>query len=166
MPFQKGYKMSEEHKHKLSLAHKGKKFSEEHKNKIGLASAIFRIGKKHSPETRKKISEAQKGKPRPYQGGKNHYNWKGGITPENMRIRQSFEYKLWRIAVFERDNYTCIWCSARSGKGKKVILNADHIKEFCNYPELRFAIDNGRTLCLDCHKKTDSWRKFYGNQYV
>ena len=74
-----------------------------------------------------------------------------------MKIRNSFEYKLWRTAVFERDNYTCIWCADKQEVGHRVILNADHIKSFAEYPELRFAIDNGRTLCLSCHKKTDTW---------
>lgn len=92
-----------------------------------------------------------------YLAGENHYNWKGGITPLQMKIRNSMEYKLWRNAVFERDNYTCIWCGSRSGNGKRIALAADHIKPFCDYPELRFAIDNGRTLCNDCHKKTDTY---------
>jgi 5-methylcytosine-specific restriction endonuclease McrA len=84
-------------------------------------------------------------------------NWKGGITPINVLIRHSLEYKLWRESVFKRDNFTCIWCGAKSGNGKTIKLNADHIKPFCDYPELRFAIDNGRTLCEECHKKTDTY---------
>jgi hypothetical protein len=89
--------------------------------------------------------------------GNKNPNWKGGVTPLNKKIRHSNEYKLWRRAVFERDNYTCRFCGIKSKKGIKVILHADHIKPFALFPELRFAIDNGRTLCLDCHKKTDSY---------
>ena len=58
----------------------------------------------------------------------------------------------WRKAVFERDNYTCQFCKTRGGT-----LNADHIKPYCDYPELRFELTNGRTLCIDCHKKTDTY---------
>jgi 5-methylcytosine-specific restriction endonuclease McrA len=88
------------------------------------------------------------------QKGEKNRNWKGGIYPINKLIRASLEFKLWRKAVFERDNYTCVWCSQYGG-----VLNADHIKPFADYPELRFAIDNGRTLCVSCHKKTNTWGK-------
>ena len=77
--------------------------------------------------------------------------WRGGVTPINTAIRHSLEYKLWRNAVFERDGYACIWC------GAKGYLNADHIKPFADYPELRFAIDNGRTLCIPCHRTTETY---------
>lgn len=118
-------------------------------------------GKKFSIEYRKKLSEAHKGqipshagKKRPNLSGENHWNWKGGINPENIRIRRSLEYKLWRESVFKRDNFTCVWCGQRGGT-----LNADHIKPFALFPELRFAIDNGRTLCVPCHYKTYAKRK-------
>lgn len=80
--------------------------------------------------------------------------WKGGVTEIHRAIRTSREYKLWRTAVFERDNYACVWCKEKGGE-----LNADHIKPFALFPELRFAIDNGRTLCLECHKKTDTYAR-------
>jgi hypothetical protein len=59
------------------------------------------------------ISKAMKGKmPKfiPIIKGEKHYAWKGGVTPIYKVIRKSAEYKLWRKAVFARDNYTCIWC--------------------------------------------------------
>lgn len=106
-------------------------------------------GKKRSLEARIKFSESKKGPKNP--------NWKGGVTFGNRKIRRSFEFKLWRESVFKRDDYTCIWCGARNGNGKNVELHADHIKPFAYYPELRFAIDNGRTLCRPCHMSTDTW---------
>lgn len=84
--------------------------------------------------------------------GSEHYNWKGGITPINRVIRNSVEYKLWREAVFKRDDYTCRFCGVRGG-----IIHADHIKRFSEFPELRFALDNGRTLCVNCHRTTETW---------
>ncbi len=85
--------------------------------------------------------------------------WKGGITPEHLKIRMSTIYKKWRKDVFKRDKYTCVLCKAHSeeGVGHTVILNADHIKRFSTHPELRFDINNGRTLCIDCHRKTGTY---------
>lgn len=141
-----------------SAWNKGKKLSKS----ICLKYSQAQKGKKYGPmseEHRKKISIFRTGRPRPEIRGPNCYNWKGGITPKNHRIRTSLEYRLWRESVFKRDNWTCIWCGARSGNGKHIELHADHIKPFAYYPELRFAIDNGRTLCVKCHRTTDT----YGN---
>lgn len=55
--------------------------------------------------------------------------------------------KEWRIAVFERDNFICQCCGWDKGK----ILQAHHIKNFSNHPHLRLDIDNGITLCKNCH---------------
>lgn len=85
-------------------------------------------------------------------GDKNH-NWKGGVTKINEQIRKSVEYKQWRASVYERDNYTCQICGDNKGGN----LQADHIKPFAYFPEIRFNLDNGRTLCKNCHSKTDTY---------
>lgn len=148
----KSEKMSDEQKRKIGNANKisVKKYYKEHPEAREYLRKLS-TGKKYSLESRLKRSINNPHK------GKNHHSWKGGITTINEKIRKSIEYKIWRRAVYERDNYTCIWCGARSEKGKTVVLNADHIKPFALFPELRFAIDNGRTLCIDCHKTTESY---------
>lgn len=152
-----GLKHSKEARKKMSESsrgqipwNKGKPHTEETKKKMKGSSHHLtpNKGKHHSEETRKKMSESHK--------GEKSGNWKGGVTPINLKIRMSLEYKLWRESVFKRDNYTCLWC------GTKGNINADHIKRFSEYPELRFAIDNGRTLCVPCHKTTET----YGNKEV
>lgn len=40
---------------------------------------------------------------------------------------------------------------------KSLPLHADNIKPFALYPELRFEVTNGRTLCIPCHKKTGTY---------
>ena len=169
-----GKKHSEEHKRKLSETHKkfyqeggkswniGKKLSEEHKKKMSESQK----GKKHphSEETKRKISLANKGriiseewkkKMSLAQKGEKSHLWRGGVNPENDTIRKSIEFRLWREAVFARDNWTCQKTEIKGGK-----LHPHHIQNFSQFPELRFAIDNGRTLCVNCHKKTDT----YGNK--
>lgn len=103
------------------------------------------------------------GKKRANISGEKHPHWKGGVTPINLQVRHSLEYKLWRRAVFERDNFMCV----NGGKDHGSKLEADHIKEFADYPELRFAIDNGITLCKQCHRlKTANYlKKNWKNQY-
>lgn len=144
------YKKSEEYKKSVSLRMKGNKNalgakrSDETKRKVGLASKGRNVGSKRTLEQRAKMSEAHKGE-------KNHM-WEGGITDINKKIRRSLEYRLWRESVFERDKFTCVWCGTTEAP-----FNADHIKPFALFPELRFAIDNGRTLCVPCHRTTDTF---------
>lgn len=84
--------------------------------------------------------------------GNGHWNWQGGITSENKRRRNLAEYKQWRSKIFARDDYTCQICRKRGGE-----LNADHIKPWSLYPKLRLKLSNGRTLCVECHKNTDTY---------
>jgi len=64
------------------------------------------------------------------------------------------EYRDWREAVFTRDNWTCQKCGVRSKKGKTVYLEAHHIKSWVEYPKLRYEVNNGVTLCYECHLLT------------
>ena len=86
--------------------------------------------------------------------------WNGGATSENEKIRKSKAYTTWRTCVYERDNYTCRRCEDNSGGN----LNAHHLYNFSEYPELRFDVDNGITLCDSCHNfnKVGSFHHAYG----
>jgi hypothetical protein len=103
-----------------------------------------------SIEARKKMSLR-------FIGDKNP-SWKGGLSKLHKSERRiamnTVDYQLWRTAVFMRDNYTCQICGQRG-----LTLNADHVKPWYKYPELRYAIDNGRTLCVECHRQTDTYAK-------
>lgn len=81
-------------------------------------------------------------------------------------IRHNFRYRKWRSDVYVRDDFTCQICGKRGGK-----IEADHNKPFSiiieenNIKTLEQALEckelwdtnNGRTLCLECHKKTDTY---------
>jgi len=95
--------------------------------------------------------------------GDKAYQWKGGITPLIKRIRHCFEYRQWRSDIFTRDDYTCQHCNKRGGD-----LEAHHIKQFSKIIEDNnvdtmekalscdelWNINNGLTLCKECHNKT------------
>lgn len=87
------------------------------------------------------------GKKRPEVSGDKHYNWKGGITSENRKQRKKFRIEVQPL-VLKRDNYTCRVCLTSGG-----YLQVDHIKNWADYPELRFNLDNCQTLCMSCHYK-------------
>ena len=78
--------------------------------------------------------------------GENHPNWNGGISILNDR-HDSLDYKKWRQEVYKRDNYQCQIC------GSKNKINAHHIYSWKFYPEKRYDINNGITLCEECHTK-------------
>jgi hypothetical protein len=125
------------------------------------------VGKPKSAEHRATISHIriEKGLAK----GSRNPNWKGGISPEMENLRRSKEYRLWRIAVFDRDNYICQGC----GYDRGGTLEAHHIMPRSKFPHLMFAINNGVTLCNDCHKKIHSskwaefdWGELLGNPNV
>lgn len=81
-----------------------------------------------------------------------HPLWKGGLS------RRGQEYYDWRLKVWERDNFTCQRCGARNGNGKTIQLEAHHIKPFAEFPKLRYELENGITLCEECHSIVDKYR--------
>jgi 5-methylcytosine-specific restriction endonuclease McrA len=109
----------------------------------------------------------------------NHNWWKGGISPTRVKIWHSQEFQNWRTSIFKRDKYTCKICGKRGGK-----LNVDHfpipfseILEMRNIKSLEEAImcedlwnlQNGRTLCVECHRLTPTYgvnQRFRKEQYV
>ncbi len=171
----KRWKLSEEHKAKLSLAHKGNPTW--NKGLKGLKG--YRLGKKHTLEAklkmsksragvkRKPLSEEHKRKLSVANSGSNNHFWKGGMTFIHDHVRTCFKYRQWRSDVFQRDSYRCVWC----GDDKGGNLQADHIEplsrlisknqiksleEAVSCEEI-WNINNGRTLCIDCHKTTDTY---------
>jgi len=87
--------------------------------------------------------------------GENNPNWKKDKSKSErlVMLRKTVAYEEWRNSVFERDKYTCQECGDKRGGN----LEADHIKPFAYFPELRFELSNGKTLCKECHKKTPTW---------
>ena len=99
--------------------------------------------------------------------GKNHPNWKGGITKIAEKIRKSGAYMEWRRSILLRDNFICLTCNVRGGR-----LNVDHypktfsqiiheykinsLEKAINCNEL-WETSNGRTLCEPCHKLTPTY---------
>lgn len=140
----KGSKMSDERKREISLLTK-KGMTQEARLKISLA----RKGTHHSDETKRKISLGGKGK----QKGEKHYNWMGGNRKRRpvSNLDRSLRGE-WRRKVLRRDQFACIFCK-KTGKG----LHVDHKLPQCLYPNSRFHVANGRTLCFDCHKATPTY---------
>ena len=86
------------------------------------------------------------------QVGENHPSYNPNLTDEERlknRYRMSDgDFRSWANLIKERDNYTCQVC----GDNKSGNLNAHHLNGWNTFPEQRFDLDNGVTLCTDCHK--------------
>ena len=187
--FQKGHKsfLTEESKKKISIATKKRWGNHNFREKIvsklkGGNVTSFKKGtnlwrgRKHSEESRIKMSLAKKGRDGPWKNkprlelrNEKHWNWKGGTTDLRKRIMVCFRYRQWRSDIFHRDDFTCQKCFVRG-----IYLEADHnpklfseiikeyniktVEESLNCEEL-WDINNGRTLCRECHNKTKYGRK-------
>lgn len=111
--------------------------------KSSIRFANFQNGQRCRPCGIKKIS------------GENSPHYKEELTEEDRLIgRNDVQTREWRKKVFERDDYTCYKCNKR-GNGN---LNAHHINAYNVFPELRYDVTNGLTLCEPCHRE-------FHNQY-
>ena len=161
----KGIPRSQDVKDAISKANKGKLAGDKNPSK--------------RPEVKKKLSDGKKGKKNPNFGmvfskerrkkysklfsGNRNPNWKGGLSLVARQARRCFNYRQWHSDVFTRDDFTCQICGKRGGK-----LEADHypklfitifqenkietLEEAINCEEF-WNINNGRTLCKNCHQK-------------
>ena len=102
----------------------------------------------HSEETKLKFLEINR---KNAKRGPEHFLWRGGAREQRKREMIGYKYRDWREAVFKRDNWTCQMCGVRG-----CYIEADHIKPWCAFPDLRYNIDNGRTVCRPCHMKLDT----------
>lgn len=130
---------------------------------LGLHSAIVT---KHSvqnlvkarasitPESRAKAGDSMRGIGRPHTRGLNSWLWRGGTSPERSILSHREEYRAWRRAVLKRDASTCQGCGRCGGS-----LHAHHKKQWALYPELRYDVSNGITLCASCHTKETNKEK-------
>lgn len=168
--------LTQEHKNNISIKNTGKNHTEESKKKISL----IHLGKKKNYKTwqtgTKGLIKPNSGNFKkgfiPWNKGKTskipkekHYNWRGGITSLNHQIRSCLRYKQWHKEVLSIDWFKCTECNSKKE------LEVDHIKPFsviirenkiksleealmCN--EL-WELNNGRTLCFECHKRTKTY---------
>lgn len=154
------YKPSEKHKEILRQYRLGRKMSDVTKEKL----RQYNLGRKLTKEHKDKIRKSMVGK---IAGDKNPA-WKGGVNSLILQIRSSYKSRQWRSDCFYRDDFTCQECGMRGGK-----LQVDHIEAFSlifyrnKITSLQEAFDceefwninNGRTLCVDCHRKTETYGK-------
>lgn len=127
---------TKESKAKIGAALRGNKHAVSHGRPKGIPQPL---------EWRKKMSKLRR--------GKNNNMYIDGLGRERAgkrnQNRHTLDYRLWREAVFERDDFTCQDCGLRG-----VVLHGHHIKGWAEYPELRYDVSNGQTLCEKCHLKT------------
>lgn len=133
---------------------------------------VWNKGRHLTVEERKKIADSL-----PIRRGEKAGNWKGGTTKLGQLIRSCKKYKDWVRKCFIRDKFTCQKCKGKCKKGKKIYLHCHHKKSFykileenniktledaLNCKEL-WNMNNGQTLCIPCHKQTESYLL---NQYT
>ena len=134
----------------------GRKHSEETRRKMSLAATgnSSHSGHRASAEARGRMgckgyhhTSEARQRIREAHSGSRSHLWKGGVTNENKRLRTVADYLHWRDGVFEREDYRCYDCGQRGGD-----LEVHHIYPFAEFPRLRLMPENGRVLCRTCHR--------------
>ena len=92
--------------------------------------------------------------------GINHYKYNEKLTEDERRNGRyglgDGDFRVWSKMVKDRDNYTCQVCGDNKGGN----LNSHHLNAWNAFPKQRFDLENGTTLCTDCHKE---FHKLHGN---
>ena len=85
----------------------------------------------------------------------NHYCYNPNLTEEERQDNiDTNERREWRKKVYERDNYICQCCGKQGRR-----LNAHHLNGYNWDKDNRYNVDNGVTLCEECHGK---FHQIYG----
>ena len=167
------YKRNESHLkqiREMAASHKGIPRSKEVREKISKSH----FGIKPNNETRLKLRNSHLGKKQSeevkikrgvYLCGSQNHSWKGGNPPIFDKIRRLFKYRQWRSDIFSRDFWTCQKCNKKNNiriethhiKSFRTILyeyKINNIEQALNCEEL-WDINNGLTLCINCHRKAE-----------
>ena len=80
---------------------------------------------------------------------KAYFDKKGRSDVPRSHHMNDMHYAKWRNDVFARDGFICQSCFR-----KGTVLNAHHILSWATYSSERYNVDNGISLCKDCHMET------------
>ena len=72
------------------------------------------------------------------------------------------KYIEWRTNVYKRDNFKCQWPNCNM----KQKLNAHHIKNWAEFPGLRFVVQNGISLCRYHHDMIKGMEETYAPTFM
>ena len=88
--------------------------------------------------------------------GQHGNRWNKEMSVEDRYLRHHRNYIpgfiSWRKDVYKRDGYRCVICDRKNGTR----IEAHHIVSWNANRDLRVDVNNGTTMCVDCHKEFHS----------